>query len=272
MSKYSTDEEPQFLFEINHIRFEEIFKKMAEMEETINQMKIKMKAQDDLIDVLYTKQIDSKVLKKEIKLLKENLVNQGELMEDVKNITAIVTNNKDDQIKLAREKVYNELTDMVGEIISKQPPPTHINEDEFGYKTGTTKITNSIVVDFKFGAVEKTNAIIVEVINNILAFNNSKQMFVLAEIISSIKAHFTSPPVAHGLIFTPYQLRRHAFLQNFINRLFNCNVKDGHRITVNHLTPGCEDINGLQKKYVSRTLKLIEVFVVELLEIGEYKG
>ena len=236
MTNYINDaEEPQFLFEENFHQFERIFQKMTEMEETINQMKIKMKAQDDLIDVLYTKQADSKVLKKEIKLLKDNLVNQCELMEDVKNLKESMTNNKEDQIKGARDKVYNLLTDMVAEIISKQSPHTYINEDELGFKIKTNKITNSIG-DLKFIAIEKTNAIIVEAINTIIDLNNPKQMLVLADIVSSIKAKFTSEPNKNRrMVFAPHEQIKHEFLQNFINRLFNCPAKDGHRITNIHL-------------------------------------
>ena len=218
-------------------------------------MKIKMNAQDELIEALTTKQTDAKVLKKEIKLLKDNLVNQCELIEEIKMMKVHV--QKENRIKIARETAYNGLTDIADEIISNQPPHQ--------------------AYEIKFKAIEKINVLIVQTINTIMDFNNPKRMFIFNDILSSIKNHFTIPPLNTHVIFVPYELRRHTFLQNFINQLFNSGVADGHRITPHHLPNHKEEVNGngvenLTVKYIGKTLKIIETFVGELLEIGEYKA
>jgi hypothetical protein len=175
-------------------------------------------------------------------------------------MTNNASNNKENRIKIARETAYNGLTDIADEIISNQSPHCHVIE----YNT-----------TLQIKAIEKTNAIIVQTINTIMDFNNPKRMFILTEILSSIKNHFTIPH--HNLkmrvIFVPYELRRHIFLQNFINLLYNSGAHDGHRITPHHLPNHKEEVNGngvenLTIIYINRTLQIIETFVGELLEIA----
>ena len=282
MSKYINEaEEPLFLFEANDIQFERVFQKMTQIEEENVQMKIKMNAQDELIEALTTKQTDAKVLKKEIKLLKDNLVNQCELIEEIKMMKVHV--QKENRIKIARETAYNGLTDIADEIISKQKKT--YNELSGIVDDIIEKQKKHLIDDcIKFKAIEKTNALIVQTINTIMDFNNPKRIFILTDILSSITNYFVSftgdkKKQVNGriIMYMPEELGRHPFLQNFINQFYNSGALDGHRIGYHHLPPSIcfDDGYGVEKltvKYIGRTLKIIETFVGELLEISVCKA
>ena len=102
MNEIAIVEKPLFLMESNYLQFEEIDQKIAQIEEENKQMRSRMKEQDnrmkmqdELIKELIVKQMDARILKKEIKLLKDNLVNQSELIEEIKNLKERIDKKKD---------------------------------------------------------------------------------------------------------------------------------------------------------------------------------
>jgi hypothetical protein len=239
---------------------------MIQIEEENARLKCRIDEQDELIEALYVKQGDSKALKKEIKLLKENLVNQNELMDEIQNLKASNMNTAEHKITRAREKAIDALRDIVDEIISTKQPNREIQNNQHSRVGGIL-----IPYDGKIVPISKTNAIIIQAINSIMDYNTPKQMFVLSDI------HLTlhNCVLSHNDYLQPVDLRRHEFLQNLINRLFNCPVKDGHRVTDANLSPfgriPPDAVENLTIKYITKTLKIIEVFVGELLEIQKTK-
>jgi hypothetical protein len=169
-------------------------------------------------------------------------------------------NKKEEKIKQSREKALSELYDLVDEIISKQQTS---RDDE----------------DLKFVAVSKSSAIIVQAINTIMDYYNPKRMFMLSDIHYTLQNYIinTTGPykdTRSAINFQPQELRRHEFLQNFINRLFNCGEKDGHRVTIKNVVPSFNSntynaMLMLTNQYIAKALKIIEIFVGELLEIHE---
>jgi hypothetical protein len=261
--------DPMFMMEVQFEKYEK-YEKLAECVKELVEVNVrfasKIKDQGETIELLYAKYADTKALKKEIKLLKENLVNQSELIEEINSLKESIMNNsstvnkKEEKIKQSREKALSELYDLVDEIISKQQTS---RDDE----------------DLKFVAVSKSSAIIVQAINTIMDYYNPKRMFMLSDIHYTLQNYIinTTGPykdTRSAINFQPQELRRHEFLQNFINRLFNCGEKDGHRVTIKNVVPSFNSntynaMLMLTNQYIAKALKIIEIFVGELLEIHE---
>ena len=125
MNEIAIVEKPLFLMESNYLQFEEIDQKIAQIEEENKQMRARMqeqdnrmleqdnrmkmqddrmKMQDELINELIMKQMDARILKKEIKLLKDNLVNQSELIEEIKNLKESIKKKKD---RISEENLFS---------------------------------------------------------------------------------------------------------------------------------------------------------------------
>jgi hypothetical protein len=132
MNEIAIVEKPLFLMEANYLQFEEIDQKIAQIEEENKQMRARMKEQDELIASLIAKQLDAmeenkqmrarmkiqdelikelimkqmdaRMLKKEIKLLKDNLVNQSELIEEIKNLKESIKKKKD---RISEESLFS---------------------------------------------------------------------------------------------------------------------------------------------------------------------
>jgi predicted RNase H-like nuclease (RuvC/YqgF family) len=118
MNEIAIVEKPLFLMESNYLQFEEIDQKIAQIEEENKQMRARMqeqdnrmkmqddrmKMQDELINELIMKQMDARILKKEIKLLKDNLVNQSELIEEIKNLKESIKKKKD---RISEESLFS---------------------------------------------------------------------------------------------------------------------------------------------------------------------
>ena len=95
MNEIPVGEDPMFMMETSHLQFEKFAQKLAQIEEENMLMKARLLEQDAAIADLSRKQVDAKVFKKEIKLLKENLVNQAELIEEIKNLKESINKKKD---------------------------------------------------------------------------------------------------------------------------------------------------------------------------------
>jgi len=95
MNEIPVGEEPMFMMETSHLQFEKFAQKLAQIEEENMLMKARLLEQDVAIAELSRKQVDAKVLKKEIRLLKENLVNQAELIEEIKILKERIDKKKD---------------------------------------------------------------------------------------------------------------------------------------------------------------------------------
>jgi hypothetical protein len=116
MSNHMTEpivEDPLFMMEVNQLQFERFAQKLAQIEEENTQMKAKLLQQESAIEALKSKQVEVKTLKKEIKLLKDNLVNQCELQEEILLLKGSIAEKKEEKHDSKRELLNALIKDII---------------------------------------------------------------------------------------------------------------------------------------------------------------